>query len=142
MNAFPQRRKRTTGVTILEVMVVLAIMALIAGLAGPRVVDTFGRAKSRTAEVEMEGLKSAIQLFYIDVGRYPSEAEGLNVLLSEPAGVTDWRGPYLESEEDLMDPWGRAYLFRSPGKEKAFDLYTYGRDGHLGGSKEDSDINL
>ncbi|MEX0301157.1 MAG: type II secretion system major pseudopilin GspG [Leisingera sp.] len=135
-------RKRTSGISLLEIMVVLAIIALVVGLAAPRLMGNFGRAKSMVAEARMENVKGALQLYYIDLGRYPSEAEGLQALLSEPSGSGNWRGPYVDSLEDLDDPWGRQLLYRSPGKEKAFDLFTYGRDGHPGGTSEDEDLFL
>lgn len=136
------RRNAQAGLTLLEVMVVLAIIALIAGLAAPRLMDSFGRAKSRTAAIQMENLRSSVQLFYLDTGRYPSEAEGLSALVAAPQGVTNWQGPYLDGPDDLNDPWSRAYIYRSPAGDKAFDVTTYGRDGRAGGSSEDSDISL
>jgi general secretion pathway protein G len=140
----PNSRKRNprSGLTLLEVMVVLAIIALIAGLATPRLMDSFGRAKARTAAIQMENLKGAVRLFYLDVGRYPSEAEGLQALLVAPNGVDGWIGPYLDGAADLTDPWERSYLYRSPAEEKPFEITTYGRDGRAGGTREDSDISL
>ncbi|WP_368040319.1 type II secretion system major pseudopilin GspG [Ruegeria atlantica] len=135
-------RKKDSGFSIFEIMVTLAIISLLVGLAAPRIMESFGRAKSKAAEIQMHSVKGAIQLFYIDVGRYPSESEGLDVLLIEPAAIANWRGPYLDKAEDIRDPWGRIYLYRSPGKNGAFDLYTLGRDGHSGGTREDSDIYL
>ena len=136
------KRKASAGISLLEIMVVLAIIALVVGLAAPRLMDNFGRAKSQAAEIQMNGVKGALQLFYIDVGRYPSEADGLEALIRQPTGATDWNGPYLDNNEETQDPWGRAFLYRIPGKESPFDLYTYGRDGHPGGTREDSDITL
>ncbi len=136
------RRRKTAGISLLEIMVVLAIIALVVGLAAPRLMGNFGRAKSMVAEAKMENVKGALQLYYIDLGRYPSEAEGVQALLKAPAGATDWRGPYVDSAEDLEDPWGRVLLYRSPGKDSAFDLSTNGRDGHPGGTGEDTDITL
>lgn len=136
------RRKHNAGISLLEIMVVLAIIALVVGLAAPRVMDNFGRAKSQAAEVQMNGVKGALQLYYIDTGRYPSEAEGLMALIRKPSGTTSWQGPYLDRQEDIQDPWGRVIIYRSPGQEAPFDLSTYGRDGHPGGTKEDRDINL
>lgn len=139
-----QQRKRNpkAGVTLLEMMVVLAIIALIVGLAAPRLMDSFGRAKSRTAAIQMENLRGAVQLFYLDVGRYPSEAEGLQALVTSPKGADGWIGPYLDGQQDLNDPWGRIYLYRSPAGDKPFEITTYGRDGRAGGTSEDSDISL
>ena len=142
MNCYPIKRKPNAGISILEIMVVLAIIALVVGLTAPRVMENFGRAKLTVAETQMNNVKGALQLFYIDVGRYPSEAEGLEALLQQPLGASDWKGPYLDRGEDIKDPWGRVFLYRSPGKEGPFDLLTYGRDGHTGGTREDSDIVL
>ena len=136
------KRKSNAGITLLEIMVVLAIIALVVGLAAPRIMENFGRAKSQAAEIQMNGVKGALQLFYIDVGRYPSEAESLEALLRQPSGAPGWKGPYLDKSKDIQDPWGRLFLYRSPGKEAPFDLYTYGRDGHPGGTREDNDIYL
>ncbi len=137
-----KRRNHQAGLTLLEMMVVLAIIALVAGLAAPRLMDSFGRAKARTAAIQMESLRSAVQLFYLDAGRYPSEAEGLTALLTAPQGVQNWHGPYVDDTEDLNDPWSRSYIYRSPAGTKAFEISTYGRDGRAGGSSEDSDISL
>lgn len=141
-NLKTKKRNPRAGLTLLEVMIVLAIIALIAGLAAPRLMDSFGRAKSRTAAIQMENLKGAVRLFYLDVGRYPSEAEGLQALLQAPTGLEGWMGPYLDGAADITDPWERAYLYRSPAGEKPFEITTYGRDGRAGGTREDSDISL
>ncbi|MVO18478.1 type II secretion system major pseudopilin GspG [Parasedimentitalea huanghaiensis] len=142
MTSRPVRRKRNAGISLLEIMVVLAIIALVVGLAAPRLMGNFGRAKTMVAEAQMENVKGALQLYYIDLGRYPSEAEGLKALLSAPTGAKGWRGPYMDKEEDISDPWGRILLYRSPGTDKAFDLVTYGRDGHPGGENEDGDLSM
>jgi general secretion pathway protein G len=136
------KRNSRRGVSLLEVMVTLAIIALVVGLAAPRLMSNFGRAKSQSAEVQMTSVKGALQLFYIDVGRYPSEAEGLQALVSRPRDLDAWNGPYLDRTEDLDDPWGRVLLYRYPGRDGAFDLYSFGRDGHQGGTQEDADIFL
>ncbi len=126
---------------MLEMMVVLAIIALIAGIAAPRLMENFGRAKSKAAEIQMGTVKSAVQFFFLDTGRYPSEAEGLEALVVAPNGAKNWRGPYLDAQ-DLNDPWGRKYTLRAPGASQPFEIWTYGRDGKEGGTSEDSDISL
>ena len=98
------------------------------------------RAKSETAALQIDQIGNAVQLFYIDVGRYPSEAEGLAVLFSAPPGDSDWRGPYLPSNEALTDPWGRPYLYSEPGESGALSIKSLGRDGTRGGSGEDADL--
>lgn len=135
-------RSVKAGFSTLEVMIVLAIIALIAGLVAPRIMDNFGRAKSQVAKIQLNNIRSALQLYYLDVGRYPTEAEGLGALLQPPPSSSGWNGPYLDKTEDIHDPWGRVIYYRSPGQEGAFDLFSYGRDGHPGGSREDSDIAL
>ena len=129
------------GITLLEIMVVLAIIGMIATLATPKLRETFGRAKSQTARIQLENLGTTLQLYYIDNGQYPSEAQGLRALLENPGVLTDWNGPYTEPAK-LIDPWGREYHYRQPGKEADFDLFTLGRDGQVGGTGEDIDITF
>ena len=131
---------KRTGATILEVLVVLSIIAMIAAVVGPRLVGYLGRAKAETAELQIDQLRNAVQLFYIDTGRYPTGSEGLTVLFRAPAGTQGWNGPYLESDEALNDPWGRAYLYDPPGDDGAFAIQSLGRDGAQGGSGEDADL--
>lgn len=136
------RRNRRADYTMLEMMVVLAIIALIAGLASPRLMDSFGGAKSKTAEIQLGTMKSAVQLFYLDVGRYPAEAEGLDALLQAPSGAKNRRGPYLDDVAALNDPWVHCYLFHAPGSINPFEIWSYGHNGKEDCSHEDSDISL
>ncbi len=129
-----------SGVTILEVLVVLAIIAMIAAVVGPRVVGYLGRAKTETAALQIDQIENALQLFYIDMGRYPAESEGLAALMSAPSGSSDWAGPYLSSDEALSDPWGRDYLYEEAGDGVDPSVFSLGRDGTRGGSGEDADI--
>ncbi|MEL7092174.1 MAG: type II secretion system protein GspG, partial [Pseudomonadota bacterium] len=89
----------------------------------------------------IDNLASAVQLFYVDTGRYPTEAEGLSVLLSRPAGDNDWNGPYMPKEEALTDPWGRSYIYAPPQDDGTFAIRSLGRDGTEGGSGEDADLS-
>jgi len=129
-----------TGATILEVLVVLSIIAMIAAVVGPRVVGYLGRAKSETAALQIDQLTNAVQLFYIDTGRYPSAAEGLSVLMTAPSGDASWQGPYLETADGLVDPWGRDYLYADTGTNGVFSITSLGRDGAKGGTGEDMDL--
>lgn len=124
----------------MEVLVVLSIIALIAAVAGPRLIGYLGRAKTETASLEMDQLRQAVQLFYIDIGRYPSDAEGLSVLTTAPAGEAAWSGPYIVGEDATLDPWGRDYLYAAPQDAGEFQITTLGRDGAAGGTGEDVDI--
>ena len=130
------------GATILEVLIVLSIIALIAAVIGPRVIGYLGTAKSETASLQIKNLGSAVQLFYVDTGRYPAEAEGLTALVTRPAGEAAWNGPYLQSAEALTDPWGRDYLYEPPSGDASFAIRSLGRDGAEGGSGEDADLGL
>lgn len=135
-------KQKNAGVTLLEVMVVLGIMALVIGIAGPRVIDYFGRGKASAAIIQIEGLNSALKLFYLDNGRYPLETEGLDLLLAPGANMPDWQGPYLDRPEGLIDPWGRQYIYSFPGVEQTFDLKSLGEDGQVGGEGNNTDIKL
>lgn len=141
------RRKRIegrwsnkAGATLLEILVVLSILVLIAAVVGPRVIGYLGRAKSETAGLQIDALAEAVQLYYIDMGRYPTEAEGLGALINAPAADPSWAGPYMASEEALTDPWGRDYLYVPPSDGTGFSVQSLGADGVRGGSGEDTDI--
>jgi general secretion pathway protein G len=136
-----QRLSSRAGVTILEVLIVLAIIALIAAVVGPRLIGYLGRARTETASLQIRQIDSAVQLFYIDVGRYPTAGEGLNVLMAAPAGTDGWAGPYLESAEALKDPWGRDYLLDDREDGEKPRIQSLGRDGIAGGSGEDEDLS-
>ncbi|MCV6592297.1 MAG: type II secretion system major pseudopilin GspG [Silicimonas sp.] len=125
--------------TILEVLIVLAIVALLAGVVAPRVVGCLGRAKATTAQTQINNLKAAVGFFTIDVGRLPTDAEGLAVLFREPADKGNWAGPYLGSETALIDPWGRDYIYDVTG-DGGFTISSLGRDGQKGGDGLDAEL--
>lgn len=131
---------RRSGVTILEVLVVLSVIALISAVVGPRLIGYLGRAKSETAGLQINQIEQAVQLFYIDVGRYPSSSEGLSVLISAPAGEGSWSGPYLDDPAAIVDPWDRDYVYDAPDDGGDFTISSLGRDGSTGGTGEDSDV--
>ncbi|KZM47489.1 type II secretion system major pseudopilin GspG [Labrenzia sp. OB1] len=131
---------RKAGYSLVEMLVALAILALIAGIAGPKAIAFLGRSKTKTAELQIQELGTSLELYYLDVGRYPAESDGLNALISAPSSASQWNGPYLENEASLIDPWDRPYLYRSPGQKGEYDIYSLGRDGAKGGSGEDRDL--
>jgi general secretion pathway protein G len=102
------------GYTLLELLVVLTILVLITGLAAPQFLGYLGQARSQAALVQIKNISTALELFYLHNGGYPSEQAGLSALVKAPAGVPTWRGPYLKSPEALVDPWGRPYRYRTP----------------------------
>ncbi|MBI3514396.1 MAG: type II secretion system major pseudopilin GspG [Proteobacteria bacterium] len=125
-----RRRPREAGFTLIELLVVLAILALLAGVVGPRVIDFFSRSKADIARLQIDQLGSSLDLFRLDVGRYPTTQEGLAALVARPASGAQWRGPYLKGTSLPGDPWGRPYQYRSPGGDgRAYDLYSLGETG-------------
>jgi general secretion pathway protein G len=134
-------RSPEAGFTLVEMLVVLAIIGLIVGLVAPRVLNQLSGAKVRAAHVQIESFKNAIDLFVLDVGRYPTTAEGLAILVTHPANVASWNGPYLKSGAVPRDPWNNAYVYRSPGQNgRKFEIVSFGSDGHDGGTDSAADI--
>jgi general secretion pathway protein G len=131
---------KTAGFTLLELLVVLVILGLLAAVATPRVLDYLGRARTQSAGLQINRLSTALDLYRLDVGRYPSEEEGLNSLVKAPAGVKNWYGPYVKKPEMLLDPWGQPYNYRIPGENGDYDLYTLGADNAVGGEGENQDL--
>jgi general secretion pathway protein G len=122
-------RRRRAGFTLVEMLVVLAIIGSIVGLVGPRVLNYLSESKVKTAQIQMENLASALDLFYLDAGRYPTSEEGLAALVQRPAGISSWSGPYLKSAGVPKDPWGHAYLYRAPGQSGPYDVGSLGPEG-------------
>jgi general secretion pathway protein G len=121
-------------------MVVLVILAMLTAIAAPRVTKYLSKAKVQTARIQVDALGSAVDAFVLDVGRVPTDAEGLQVLLTAPSDVPTWDGPYMKKSVSLIDPWGRAYLYRSPGRHGEYDIYTLGADNREGGQNDATDI--
>ena len=132
--------KRKAGFTLVELLVVLLILGLLAGLVGPRVLKYLGGAKSDTAELQIAEFGAGLDLFHLEVGRYPTTEEGLGALANQPAGLDNWNGPYLKKKDIPADPWGKPYQYRAPGQHGDYDLYSLGRDNADGGEGEDADI--
>lgn len=135
-----ERKRREAGFTLVELLVVMVILVLLASLIGPRVIGYLGSSRTKTAQLQIESFRSSLELFHLDVGRYPTSTEGLNVLVQRPPGLAGWNGPYLTKSTLPPDPWGRPYLYKAPGKNGPFDIYTFGRDGKQGGADEDADV--
>ncbi|WP_035258275.1 type II secretion system major pseudopilin GspG [Desulfatirhabdium butyrativorans] len=134
------REKRSEkGFTLIELLVVIIILGLLSALVAPKFFGKVDKAKQKTAKTQIELFGSALDEFRLDVGRYPTTEEGLNALREKPGNVTNWEGPYLPKAIPL-DPWGFAYQYRSPGEHGAYDLYSFGADGAIGGEGNDKDI--
>lgn len=130
--------KDRRGFTLVELLVVMVIIGLLAALVGPRLFPKLGKGKQAAAKAQIELLGQALDQFRLDTGRYPTTQEGLNALMVNP-GIDRWDGPYLKKSLP-NDPWGRPYVYQSPGTHGEYDLLSYGRDGMLGGDGEDKDV--
>ena len=133
-------RRGERGFTLVEILVVITIIGLIMALVGPRVLNYLGESKVKTARIQIQSFASALDLFYLDAGRYPSSAEGLAALVQPIGGVAAWNGPYLKGGNVPLDPGGKAYVYRSPGEHGAYDVTSLGSDGQEGGSGTAADI--
>lgn len=132
--------KQLNGFSLIELLVVLTIIGLLGAVVGPQVMKHLGGARSETAKLQIEDFGAALDLFYLDNGRYPNGQEGLDALVTSPAGADKWNGPYLKKKKIPKDPWGNDYHYESPGQNGAYDLYSYGADNAAGGEKDDRDI--
>jgi general secretion pathway protein G len=128
------------GFTLIELLVVLVILVLLASLVGPRVIGYLGSSRTKAAKVQIESLASALELYKLDTGSYPSTSEGLRALIESPQGASGWNGPYLTKREVPNDPWGRPYNYRAPGQHGVFDIFSLGADNQPGGTGENEDI--
>jgi general secretion pathway protein G len=135
-----KNRRNERGFTLVEVLVVITIIALMMGLVGPRVLNYLSESKTKAAKIQIESLSASLDLFFIDAGRYPTSSEGLTALTVRPGGAIGWNGPYLRGNSVPNDPWGRPYVYRSPGEHGPFDIISYGADGQEGGSGAGVDI--
>lgn len=131
--------RNNSGFTLIELLVVMVIIGLLAALVGPRFIRQEEKAKVKAAKAQIELLSTALDTFRLDVGRYPTSQEGLEALRSQPGGLERWDGPYLKKDVPL-DPWGKPYVYKSPGDHGPFDIVSNGADGAPGGDGDNRDI--
>jgi general secretion pathway protein G len=133
-------RTRVRGFTLLELLVVVVIIGLLAGFVAPRYFDQVGKSNTKVAKAQIDSLEKALDQYRLDTGRYPSTELGLNALVAKPSNESKWDGPYLKKALP-NDPWGRAYLYKSPGEHGGdYDLWSLGADGQVGGTGENADV--
>ena len=134
-----QPGKSQAGFTLVEILVVITIIGLIMALVGPRVLNYLGESKAKAAKIQIESFSSALDLYYLDLGRYPNSSEGLGAL-TRAGNAAGWNGPYLRNGLVPNDPWGHPYVYRSPGERAPYEIISLGSDGQEGGSGTAADI--
>ncbi|MFW5450512.1 MAG: type II secretion system major pseudopilin GspG [Methylophagaceae bacterium] len=132
--------RRSTGFTLLELLVVMVIIGLLVGYVAPRYFSQLGKSEIKAARAQISAIEKALAIYRLDMGYYPSREANLNALDVAPENEPKWLGPYLEKSVPL-DPWGQAYIYRTPGEQgDDYDLFSYGKDRKLGGTGENADI--
>ncbi|WP_326534470.1 type II secretion system major pseudopilin GspG [Pseudorhodoferax sp.] len=133
--------KARRGFTLIELLVVIMIIGMLTTIVGPRLMGQLHRSESATARAQLDALDKALQAFRVDMGRYPTDSEGLRALVAAPAtNDPRWKGPYLSNELPL-DPWGSPYAYRARSAGmKDYDLFSLGRDRAPGGQGDDADV--
>ncbi|MBC2836542.1 type II secretion system major pseudopilin GspG [Paragemmobacter straminiformis] len=135
----PLPKDREAGFTLVELLVVLVILALLAALVGPRVVGYMGQSRVKTAKIQIASYQTALELYHLDMGRYPAQSEGLDALTNAPPSSGGWNGPYL-NKAVAADPWGNAYAYVAAPDGATYRLSSYGADGKEGGEGDNADI--
>jgi general secretion pathway protein G len=135
-----KKRRGESGFTLLELLVVLAIMGMLAAIIAPQVIRYLGTSRTKAAQVQIQYIMQGLELFRIDVGRYPTEQESLQSLVTATPSAPNWNGPYLKKDSALRDPWANPYLYQNPGQHGEVDVYTLGSDKAPGGTGEAQDV--
>lgn len=131
---------KARGFTLLELLVVVAIIGLLVGYVAPRYFSQVGKSEVTSVRAQIDGFEKALDTYRLDTGRYPSTEQGLNALVTKPADVAKWNGPYLRKAVPL-DPWGNPYRYKSPAEKGDYEILSYGKDGQPGGSGDGADIS-
>lgn len=138
-NMARQSRLQQLGFTLLELLVVIAILGLLVGYVAPRYFGQLSKSERQTAQTQIQAFEKALDQYRLDTGHYPRSEQGLQALVAKPESEPKWNGPYLQKDPPA-DPWGNAYVYRSPGEKREVDIISFGNDGRPGGEGDAADI--
>jgi general secretion pathway protein G len=130
-----------SGMTLIEILVVLVLIGIVMGIVGSNFIGKGEKAKADAARIEIGQISQSLDLYKLEVGRYPTTQEGLQALISAPAGVSNWNGPYWKKQAVPKDPWGNEYKYAAPGQTGPYDIVSLGADGKEGGEGVNKDIS-
>jgi general secretion pathway protein G len=134
------RDLRQLGMTLIEILVVLTLIGVVLGIVGSNYLGKSEQAKAKAAKIEIEQISQSLDLFKLELGRYPTTQEGLQALVQAPPGLANWAGPYWKKSSAPKDPWSHEYKYASPGSHGAYDIISLGADGVEGGEGANKDI--
>jgi len=129
-----------TGMTLIEILVVLVLIGIVMGVLGGNFIGKGEKAKGDAAKIEIGQIGQALDLYKLEIGKYPTTQEGLQALITAPSGTDRWNGPYWKNKAIPKDPWGNEYRYTAPGQHGPFDIVSLGADGKEGGDGADKDI--
>lgn len=135
---YDKRRSAVAGYTLLELLVVMGILAALTAMATPQVMGYFGKAKTQSAQLQIENINTALEMYYVENGSYPSPSAGLRALVEATPEAPRWNGPYLKNAKTLLDPWGRPYQY-TVSEQGEYNVYSLGPTGK--GTKKHSAAN-
>ncbi len=135
------RYRAARGMTLIEILVVLVLIAIVVGIVGGNFIGQGEEAKRKAAAIEIGQIGQALDLYKLEIGRYPTTQEGLQALITAPTGVNNWNGPYWKKPALPKDPWSNDYKYTAPGTKAAYDILSYGADGKDGGDGPNKDIS-
>ncbi|MCP4350322.1 MAG: type II secretion system major pseudopilin GspG [Desulfobacterales bacterium] len=128
-------RKKERGFTLIELLIVMVILGLLAAIVVPQYGKQAEKSKLKDAKIQITLLETAIEVYRLEVGKFPTQDQGLDALRVKPGGEEKWDGPYLKKKVP-NDPWGNPYVYKFPGDHEDYDIISYGADGNPGGEMD------